>query len=292
MNPAALRVATRASPLALAQVDLVEAALGHRVERVAVSTAGDRHTDVALHQLGGQGLFVKEVQRAVLEGVADIAVHSAKDLPSITPSDLALVGYLERADPRDCLVGTGWSDLGVGATVATGSVRRQRLLAELRPDLRFVDLRGNMARRLEQVPAGGAVVAARAALVRLGWADRCASTFSTDELLPQVGQGAIAIECRADSPLRAQLAAVCDRTTGLAVTAERAYLEQLGAGCEIPVAAHARVVGGVLDLEVWLAGEPGAASFRRREQRRCVDANGAAEFGAELGHAAAAWRDS
>ncbi len=286
-----LRVATRSSPLALAQVDLVAAALGRPLERVIVSTTGDERQDVDLRELGGQGVFVKEVQAAVLDGRADLAVHSAKDLPSSLVSALTIAAYLPRADPRDCLVGTPWDQLAQGATVATGSVRRMRLLAELRPDLRFVPLRGNMARRLAQVPPGGAVVAARAALIRLGWDDRCASTFSTAELLPQVGQGAIAIECREGSAASDELAQLNDGSTAIAVGAERAFLACLGSGCDLPVAAHATVVDGVVELHAWVGSEdPGRGAFRREVRRVCRGPADAEGLGTEIGLAARQWR--
>src|SRR4051794_13815054 len=175
-----LRAATRGSALARWQTDHVAGLLGADVDVVVVETTGDRRTDVAIHEMGGQGVFVKEVQAAVLDGRADIAVHSAKDLPSVTMPGLTIAAVPERADPRDALVGSTLEGLGAGARVATGSVRRRAQLAWLRPDLTFVGLRGNMGTRLERAgtPEIDAVVVAYAALQRLGWADRAAEVLS------------------------------------------------------------------------------------------------------------------
>ena len=180
-------------------------------------------------ELGGQGVFVKEVQAAVLDGRADMAVHSAKDLPSSTPEGLVLAAVTARADPRDALVGSRLDDLAPGARVATGSVRRRAQLAWIRPDLTFTGLRGNIATRLDRVPEGGALVVASAALERLGLAGRAAEILPVAVMLPQVGQGAIGVECRAgDDDARAALEAVDDPDTRTEVTAERAYLARLG----------------------------------------------------------------
>ena len=197
-----LRVATRGSPLALAQAGLVADALavataagaGDRrvtTELVLVETAGDRRRDLPIGEVGGQGVFVKEVEQALLDGRADVAVHSAKDLPSTSATDeLEIVAVPGRADPRDALVGLGLSELGPGARVATGAARRRAQLAWLRPDLRFEELRGNVGTRLDKVPAAGAVVVAFAALERLGLTGLAAELLSTSTMLPQVGQGA------------------------------------------------------------------------------------------------------
>ena len=241
--PSPLRVATRSSPLARWQAERVAALLAVSTVLVLVDTIGDRVTDRPLHTIGGQGVFVKEVQAAVLRGDADMAVHSAKDLPSYpSPEGLCLVCIPERADPRDALVGRRLDELDPGATVATGSVRRRAQLAYHRPDLRFVELRGNMATRLAQVPDGGAVVVAAAALHRLGLNHLVAEALSVDILVPQVGQGALAVECRSDDePTIAALTRLQDPVARRAVDAERAFLAELGSGCDLPVAAYATV---------------------------------------------------
>ncbi len=248
MAPAgALRIATRRSPLALWQADHVAALLRRahpalEVAVVAMDTEGDRRLDVPIAELGGKGVFAKEVQRAVLDGRADLAVHSAKDLPAVAVDGLVLAAVPERGDPRDALVGAALADLPVGATVATGSQRRRVQLAALRRDLAFVGLRGNMATRLAQVPEGGAIVVAAVALARLGLADRLAEVLSADVLVPQVGQGALAIECRTDDErARGLLAAVEHEPSRRAVDAERAFLAELGGDCDLPAGAHAVV---------------------------------------------------
>ena len=253
--PTTLRLATRGSPLALWQAHRVQALLasvGVDSVPVVVDTEGDRRTDVPLAQLGGQGVFVKEVQAAVARGDADAAVHSAKDLPAsdeLGVPGLVLAAFPERADPRDVLVGGRLDTLPTGVTVATGSARRRVQLANLRPDLTFADLRGNLATRLGTVGVGGvhAVVAARAALDRLEWSAPDGvevETFDPGILLPQVAQGALAAECRADDDrTRAALAAIDDGAVRRVVEAERAFLAELGGGCTLPVGAHATEVG-------------------------------------------------
>lgn len=239
-----LRLATRGSAQASAQSRAVAAALeaahpGLQVSLVFVETLGDQRTDVPLHTMGGQGVFVKEVQRAVLAGDADLAVHSAKDLPSVTAEGLQLAAFCERRDPRDALVGATLAELGEGATLATGSVRRRALLQTLRPDLEFVELRGNIQTRLGKVPPGGALVMAVAALQILGLTERIAEVLPAS-FVPAPGQGCVAVECRADDRAVAELLAAVDHPpTRAAVSIERAFLAQLGTGCSLPVAAHA-----------------------------------------------------
>ena len=247
----AIRLATRGSPLALWQARRVAAMLdrtGVDASLVIVETAGDRHLDVSIDRLGGQGVFVKEVQRAVVRGDADAAVHSAKDLPAspdVDASGLVLAAFPERADPRDVLVGGGLASLPTGAMVATGSARRRAQLAGLRPDLTFTGLRGNLARRLAGVGSDGttAVVAAKAAIDRLEWVAPAGvetEVLSVGTMVPQVGQGALAVECRPDDgPARSALAAIDDPAVAPLVRAERAYLAELGGGCTQPVGAHA-----------------------------------------------------
>ncbi|MGI8792464.1 MAG: hydroxymethylbilane synthase [Acidimicrobiales bacterium] len=262
-----LRIATRGSALARWQADHVAALLGGDAELVVVQTEGDRRTDVALHELGGQGVFVKEIQAAVLDGRADIAVHSAKDLPSsFGPDGLTIGGVPERGDVRDGLVGCRLADLPEGATVATGSVRRRSQLAALRPDLRFEGLRGNMETRVARATGGVVVVVAVAALQRLGLADRITEVLEPSVMLPQVGQGALAIECRVDdAATRRRLLGIEHRPSRIAVDAERAFLRTIGGGCDAPVGAYATVTaGGAIDLEVLVAAPDGSVVERRR----------------------------
>jgi hydroxymethylbilane synthase len=268
-----LRAATRGSALARWQTDrvaaLVAAAVaGASVEAVVVETSADRRLDIPIWEMGGKGVFVKEVQAAVLDGRADLAVHSGKDLPSETPDGLVLAAVPLRGDPRDALVGARLDDLPAGATVATGSVRRRAQLAWLRPDLTFRGLRGNMARRLDHVGRDGidAIVAAAAALERLGLADRIAEVLEPAQLLPQVAQGALAIECRADDDAtRRALAAIEDPVSRRAVDAERAFLAELGGDCDLPAGAHATIGGdGTVTVEGLLASLDGHVVLRHR----------------------------
>ncbi|MFA5882404.1 MAG: hydroxymethylbilane synthase [Acidimicrobiia bacterium] len=263
--PARLRVATRGSELARAQTAAVIARLGVDADVVVVSTTGDQRTDAPIHALGGTGVFVKEVQEAVLAGDADIAVHSAKDLPSLSAPGLVLAAVPERGDARDALVGSTLADLPTGARVGTGAVRRRAQLAAARPDLEFGELRGNIGTRLEKAAGFDAVVVAAVALERLGLAGRIAERLDPAVMLPQVGQGAIAVECRADDDrVRALLAAVDDTHAHAAVAAERAFLAQLGGGCNLPCGALAGEVAGGVEIEVLLASLDGRTVLRAR----------------------------
>jgi hydroxymethylbilane synthase len=211
-------------------------------ELVVVSTEGDRRRDVPLAVIGGKGVFVKEVQAAVLDGRADLAVHSAKDLPAVGPAGLVIAAVPERADPRDVLVGKPLDAVPTGGTVATGSRRRAVQLTALRPDLEVVDLRGNIDTRLSKAAEHDAVVVAAAALDRLGLRDRAAQTMTVDEMVPQVGQGCLAVECRADDrTARSLLGALDHATSRRALDAERAFLERLGGDCDLPAGAYAEV---------------------------------------------------
>ena len=221
--------------------DRITAATGQPVELVLIETTGDVRLDVPLHTIGGQGVFVKEVQLAVLDGRADIAVHSAKDLPSTPADGLVIAAYCERRDPADALVGRRLDDLAVGATVATGSVRRRAQLGGARPDLRFVELRGNIDTRLSKIPEDGAIVMAVAALDILQMTDRIAERLDVDRFVPAVGQGCVAVECRSDDvATRAAVAAVDHAATRRDVEIERAFLAELGSGCSLPVGGHVR----------------------------------------------------
>ncbi|MEX0768913.1 MAG: hydroxymethylbilane synthase [Microthrixaceae bacterium] len=246
-SAAVLRLATRASALAVWQANhvasLVRAAHGGlQIELITVSTEGDRRLDAPLSELGGKGIFATEVQAAVLDGRADFAVHSAKDLPAVTADELCLAAIPERGDARDALVGTALKDLPVGAVVATGSARRRALLAELRPDLQFEELRGNMATRLAKADQFDAIVVAAVAFMRLGLQDHLKELLAVDAFVPQVGQGALAIECRAQDDQTARLLAAIEHSPSRrCVDTERAFLAELGGDCSLPAAAHAVV---------------------------------------------------
>ena len=233
------------------------------VEPVIVQTSGDRRTDVALWEIGGQGVFVKEVEAALLEGRADIAVHSAKDLPSHTEPGLVLAAVPERDDPRDVLVGSTFEALPVGALVATGSVRRRAQLAWWRPDLTFAGLRGNIETRLSKASQFHAIVVAAAALRRLGRSEAIAELLDARWMVPQVGQGALAVECREDD-LRARelLAPIDDPEARTAVDTERAWLAAVGGGCDLPVAAHAVLRDGEIHLTAMMASTDGRVLLR------------------------------
>jgi hydroxymethylbilane synthase len=244
-----LRAATRGSALARWQTSFVLDLLGGG-EPVVVETTGDRRADVPIHEIGGRGVFVKEVQAAVLDGRADIAVHSAKDLPSSKgPEGLVIGAFPRRGSPWDCLVGCSFADLPAGAWVATGSVRRRAQLAALRPDLVFAELRGNIDTRLRKASEFDAAVMAGAALERLGLGDRVGDVLGLDVMVPQVAQGALAVECRADdAEVLARLAAIDDLATRRCVEAERAFLAELGGGCDLPVGAYARLAPSAGDV--------------------------------------------
>jgi hydroxymethylbilane synthase len=265
-----LRVATRGSALARWQADHVAVLLqkaepGLEVETVVVETSGDRRRDVPIWELGGKGAFVKEVQAAVLGGRADLAVHSAKDLPSAIPDGLVIGAVPERADARDALVGAALADLPPGAVVASGSLRRRAQLAHVRPDLRFEGLRGNMATRLARAGDDDvdAVVVAAAALDRLGLGERIAERLAVEVVLPQVGQAALAVECRADDAATGALVARIEHTPSRrAVDAERGFLAELGGDCSLPAAAYATLAADRLRVRGLVASPDGSTVVR------------------------------
>jgi hydroxymethylbilane synthase len=291
-----LRAATRASALARLQTDLVAGALGETVEPVVVQTLGDQRTDVAIWEMGGQGVFVKEVQQAVLDGRADFAVHSAKDLPARSPEGLVIAAIPERDDPRDALVGSTLEELPVGGRVGTGSVRRRAQLAWTRPDLTFGGLRGNIDTRLAKAAEFDAIVVAAAALRRLGRTQVIDEVLDPAVLLPQVGQGALAVECRADDErVRAALARIDHEPSRRAVEAERAYLREIGEGCQLPVGALATIeVGGHVTVTGMIASLDGVTLLRhvdtgedgvavgRAVARHLLDEGGASALLSEL----------
>jgi hydroxymethylbilane synthase len=263
-----LRLATRGSELARWQTDHVASLLraAHpdlTTESVIVETTGDRRVDIPIWEMGGKGVFVKEVQAAVLDGRADVAVHSAKDLPALTPDELVIAAVPERADPRDALVGSALADLPPGARVATGSVRRRAQLADVRPDLTFSGLRGNVPTRVAKAAEFDAVVVAAAALDRLGLSDRAAEVLDPMVMVPQVAQGALAVECRADdAATSAAVATIEHRDSRRAVDAERAFLAELGGDCDLPAGAHATIDGAFVEVLGFLATLDGRVVLR------------------------------
>lgn len=270
-----LRVGTRGSALALRQTETVlerlrEAWPGLGLEVVVVRTQGDRQAEDPLSALGGKGAFVREIERALLQGRVDLAVHSAKDLPAELPQGLELAAFPEREDPRDVLVSRGgWSLQGLpsGSRVATGSPRRRALVLARRPDLRVEEIRGNVDTRLEKLARGqaDALVLARAGLLRLGLDPEGLVPLEVEEMLPAPGQGALAVEARAgDRPVLARLTVLDDPLTRQAVEAERAFLAALGGSCRLPAAALARLDGEGGELDALIAHPSGQAVWRRR----------------------------
>ena len=285
-----LRAATRSSPLARWQTDHVTALLeaahpGLTVEPVLLTAAPDTDLTRSISDLGGKGLFAKEVQQAVLDRRADLAVHSAKDLPSVTVDGLVLAGVPERGDPRDVLVGSTLIDLPVGATVATGSNRRRTQLQALRPDLRFVELRGNIQRRVglagSALEDGGvitAIIAAGAALLRQDMEDRIDDWLPSYVMTPQVGQGALAIECRADDAETVALVQAIEHgPSRRQLDAERSFLVALGGDCDLPAGAHATLEDDdLIALRMVVASLDGS-----RVERAIVRGSDPATIGAE-----------
>ena len=272
-----LRIATRGSGLALKQTQRVAELIsqkspGIELETVVVSTAGDRDKKTSIQELGGQGVFVTDVQSVVLSGEADIAVHSAKDLPAKTNPGLVLASVPERADPRDALVGCIWNDLPKGASIATGSIRRRSHLSHLRPDLKFQELRGNIETRLLRVDDVDAIVVAKAALDRLDLNPEQMDALPISILLPQVGQGALAIECRdEDFEVIQILKEIEDQKVRSLIDAERSFLAEIGSGCSSPVAAHAVLEKEKILLKASIASQDGTTLLKAEVSG--VDAN-------------------
>lgn len=258
---------------------LLEAANpGLRTELVAMSTVADRDQESSIAEIGGKGLFAKEVQVAVLSDRADVAVHSAKDLPAITPPGLVLAAVPSRGDCRDALVGAGVDELPPGSVVGTGSNRRRVQMAELCPGVAFAELRGNMATRLDKARSFDAIVVAAAALQRLGLADHITQILEPGVFIPQVGQGALGIECRAgDSVTVALLDSIDDPVTNREVTAERAFLVELGGDCTLPAGAHAvsssdgeLTMNAILSASETIPSQDGLSRFRRADVERAT----------------------
>ncbi|HEX5068304.1 MAG TPA: hydroxymethylbilane synthase [Myxococcota bacterium] len=263
-----VRIATRGSELALWQArfvaERIAAKLRVETQIVPLETSGDRLQSVSLARVGGKGLFVKEIEEALLDGRADVAVHSAKDLPAAMPPELALVAFPERADPRDALVarasGASLRSLARGARVGTGSVRRAAQLRLLRPDLEIAPLRGNVPTRLRKLEEQdlAAVVLACAGLERLGLSARITQRLEPDVMLPAVAQGALAVQARRADPLAAELAALDHAETAARVAAERGISAELGADCNVPLAALAECEDGALRVRARVIAPDGA----------------------------------
>ncbi len=291
MSQHRLVVGTRGSSLALWQTEYVSnllLAFHHDldIEVRTIQTLGDRVRDRALSQVGGKGLFVKEIETALLAGEIDLAVHSLKDMPTEQPDGLILGAIPERADPRDALVvhgGTsGLEELPPGARVGTSSLRRRAQVLAARPDLKVLDLRGNVDTRLRKLGEGQyeAVVLAAAGLVRLGHADAITEHLSLETMLPAVGQGALCVEVRSDDGKTHRMIALIDHPpTRQATEAERALMRRLEGGCQVPVGAHATVSGGSLHLQGLVAALDGSRLVRR-ESRGSADR--ATQLGTEL----------
>lgn len=256
-----LTIGTRGSPLAMAQATWVQAALRELhpdldVEIQIISTKGDRVQDRPLHQVGGTGLFTREIERALLDGEVDVAVHSLKDLPAQMRPGLALAAVPRREDPRDVLIcpaGYTLDTLPQGACVATGALRRRVQLLQMRPDLKLVGIRGNLDTRLRKVreqPDIDATLVGAAGLSRMGWLDRGTEFLAPGRFIPAGGQGALGIQARADDEeTRARVSALTHPPTERAAAAERAFLHRLEAGCQVPVAVHARFEGETLHVD-------------------------------------------
>lgn len=248
---------------------LVKAHPGIRIELVPIQTKGDRVLDAPLAKVDSKGIFTREIEQALLSGAVDLAVHSLKDLPTTLPAGLMIGAVCEREDPLDCLVTKGarsLAELRAEAVVATGSPRRKAQLLHLRPDLRIVDLRGNVGTRLRKLDESDwdAIVLAKAGLVRLGFENRISCVLGRKEMLPAVCQGALGIEIRQEDGKTAALVSPLDHAPSrLATAAERAFLASLGGGCQVPIAALARVGWGTLAIEGLVASPDGRTYLRR-----------------------------
>jgi len=262
-----LRLGTRPSLLAQRQANWVKSRVeelypGVGITLVHIKTEGDR-MDIPLFKVGGKGLFVKEIEEALLRGEVDLAVHSAKDLPALIPEGLMLMAFPEREDPRDVLISAerkSWREIPPGGKVGTGSLRRQAQLLNLRPDLTIVPLRGNLDTRIKKLSTLklNAVIMASAGLLRMGWEDRVTEYFEPEVMLPAVGQGALAIEGRAgDERVQKVVSSLNHFSTQLAVAAERAFLKRLEGGCQVPIAGLAKVESGKLSLNGLVASFDG-----------------------------------
>jgi hydroxymethylbilane synthase len=273
-----LVIASRGSQLALWQARWVEtqlSALGHESRIEIIKTTGDKITDVPLAKVGTKGLFTKEIEEALLEGRADVAVHSLKDLPTELPEGLVLAALPEREDPRDAMIGAPLDDLAPGSKVGSSSLRRAAQLHRLRRDLIIESIRGNVDTRLRKLDEGqyDAIVLAAAGLKRLGWADRIAEILDPERMCPAVGQGALAIETRPSGAGWNAVQALDHSATRAAVTAERGVLRSLGGGCQVPIGAYAQVAAGRLRLHAVVASPDGQELIRAESEGPAAEAD-------------------
>jgi hydroxymethylbilane synthase len=270
-----LRIGTRGSVLAKWQAEFVRKqifqATGIDGKIIIIKTSGDKMQQLPLSQIGGKGIFIKELEGALLEESIDIAVHSVKDIPTAVPSRLSFPAICRREDVRDCLVsanGATLLNLREGARVGTGSLRRQAQLRHIRPDLDVRDLRGNVDTRLRKVEAGeyDAVMLAKAGLDRLGWSHRISETLSPEVCMPAVGQGALGVECRAsDAEIATAVGKLDDAETRAAIVAERSLLFALQGGCQVPLGAWARMERDELVLEACVCSIDGLQYVKQRD---------------------------
>lgn len=275
-----IRLGSRGSRLALWQAEHIGAEIGTHtgrpVEITKIKTTGDRILDVPLARVGGKGLFVKEIEEALLTGKIDLAVHSMKDVPTDLPDRLVIAAITRREDPRDAFLSVKYNrleDLPEGARVGTSSLRRQTQLLGLRPDLRIESLRGNLDTRIRKMEEGifDAVILAAAGIRRLGWEAKITQYLPPEVSLPAIGQGALGIEIRRDDPGTVEAVSFLDdRDTGLAVRAERGFLKRLEGGCQVPIACFGRTEGESIFLE-GMVGRPDGSRILRDRARGSVD---------------------
>jgi hydroxymethylbilane synthase len=280
-----LIIGTRGSPLALTQTNWVAQQLreqGLIVEIQKIKTTGDKILDVPLAKIGGKGLFVKEIEEALLKGEIDIAIHSMKDMPAEIPAGLMIGAIPKREDPRDALItrhNIPWAELPIGSKIGTASLRRQAHLKKLRPDLSFVSLRGNLDTRLRKLNTGevDAIILAAAGMHRIGWKDKITEYLQTEVSLPAIGQGALAIECRSgDEKINTTIAFLNHTETALLVRSERALLTRLEGGCQVPIAGFAKMENGGITLEGLVSNLDGTEQIYEKR-------HGAAEWAEALG---------
>lgn len=281
-------IGTRGSKLALWQSEWVKAELlkfnPHlKIELRKIKTSGDKILDVPLAQVGGKGLFVKEIEEALLRREVDLAVHSMKDVPTLIPEGLHLSAICKREDPRDAFISQikdssfrfkSFKDLPEGARIGTSSLRRACQLLSLRPDLKIIHLRGNLDTRFRKLDEGqfDAMIVAVAGVKRLGWQDRITEILPFETSLPAIGQGAIAIECRIDDEFINNLVSpLNDHDTAIAITAERAFLKRLEGGCQVPIAGHARLLKGRLIMDGLVGAISGERLIRRHREVKLSD---------------------